>query len=109
TRARRTRRCGVVPARTKAVSWRTSGAVNSSVAAGPGMHTPWAADRTQWRTTPVGLDLPNGQVDGSGHAWVCGTLPSMPPAKRRPDTSWLPTVVPTVQSLLDHGEATRGM
>ena len=39
----------------------------------------------------------------------CGTLPSMPPAKRRPDTSWLPTVVPTVQGLLDHGEATRGM
>jgi len=33
----------------------------------------------------------------------------MPPAKRRPDTSWLPTVVPTVQGLLDHGEATRGM
>ena len=40
---------------------------------------------------------------------MCGTLPSVPPAKRRPDTSWLPTVVPTVQSLLEHGEATRGM
>jgi hypothetical protein len=34
----------------------------------------------------------------------------MPPAKRhRPDLSWLPTVVPTIQSLLDQGEATRGM
>jgi len=33
----------------------------------------------------------------------------MPAAKRRPDTSWLPMVVPTVQSLLDHGEATQGM
>ena len=33
----------------------------------------------------------------------------MPPAKRRTHTSWLPTLVPTVQSLLDHGEATRGM
>jgi len=32
----------------------------------------------------------------------------MPPARRRPDTSWLPTVVPTVQALLDQGEATRG-
>ena len=32
----------------------------------------------------------------------------MPPARRRPDTSWLPTVVPTVQTLLDQGEATRG-
>jgi len=33
----------------------------------------------------------------------------MPPARRRPDTSWLPTVVPTIQSLLDQGEATRGL
>jgi hypothetical protein len=33
----------------------------------------------------------------------------MPPAKRRPDTSWLPTVVPTVQNLLDQGESTGGM
>jgi hypothetical protein len=58
---------------------------------------------------PVGLGLPNGHVDASGRVSVCGTLPSMPPAKRRPDLSWLPTVVPTVQSLLDHGEATRRM
>jgi hypothetical protein len=33
----------------------------------------------------------------------------MPPVKRRPDTSWLPTVVPTLHSLLEQGEATRGM
>jgi len=33
----------------------------------------------------------------------------MPPARRRPDTSWLPTMVPTVQTLLDQGEATRGL
>jgi hypothetical protein len=32
----------------------------------------------------------------------------MSPARRRPDTSWLPTVVPTIQELLDQGEATRG-
>ncbi len=32
----------------------------------------------------------------------------MAPARRRPDTSWLPTVVPTIQALLDQGEATRG-
>ena len=47
--------------------------------------------------------------DTSGGSPVCGTLPGMPSAKRRPDTSWLPTVVPTVQRLLDQGEATRGM
>jgi hypothetical protein len=33
---------------------------------------------------------------------------AMPPARRRPDTSWLPTVAPTVQALLDQGVATRG-
>lgn len=37
-----------------------------------------------------------------------GTLPSMPPAKRRPDVSWLPVLLPNVQALLDQGEATRG-
>jgi hypothetical protein len=36
-----------------------------------------------------------------------GTLASVSPAKR-PDLSWLSTVVPTVQALLDHGAATRG-
>jgi hypothetical protein len=39
---------------------------------------------------------------------TCGTLPTMAPAHRRPDTSWLVTVVPTVQALLDRGEATTG-
>jgi hypothetical protein len=33
----------------------------------------------------------------------------MPPRKRRPDTSWLPTVVPTIEALLERGEATRGL
>jgi hypothetical protein len=37
-----------------------------------------------------------------------GTLPTMPQTRRRPDVSWLPTVVPTIQALLDQGEATRG-
>jgi hypothetical protein len=32
----------------------------------------------------------------------------MPPAKRRPDVSWLPVLLPNVQALLDQGEATRG-
>jgi hypothetical protein len=32
----------------------------------------------------------------------------MPPTRRRPDISWLPTVVPTIQALLEQGEATRG-
>ena len=38
----------------------------------------------------------------------CGTLPAMPPTRRRPDAFRLPTVVPTIQALLDQGEATRG-
>jgi hypothetical protein len=32
----------------------------------------------------------------------------MPPAKRHPDVSWLPVLLPNVQALLDQGEATRG-
>jgi hypothetical protein len=41
-------------------------------------------------------------------AIALGTLPSMPPAKHRPDVSWLPVLLPNVQALLDQGEATRG-
>src|SRR4029453_11770536 len=38
-----------------------------------------------------------------------GTLPThMSPAKRRPDVSWLPVLLPNVQVLLDQGQATRG-
>ncbi len=33
----------------------------------------------------------------------------MPTGRRRPDISWLPTVVPTIQALLDRGDATRGL
>jgi len=33
----------------------------------------------------------------------------MPPTRRRPDVSWLPTVVPTLQTLLQAGEVTRGL
>ena len=33
----------------------------------------------------------------------------MPAPRRRPDTSGLPTVVPTLQALLDAGDATRGL
>jgi hypothetical protein len=32
----------------------------------------------------------------------------MPTAKRRPDASWLPVLLPNVQALLDQGQATRG-
>jgi hypothetical protein len=32
----------------------------------------------------------------------------MPPAKRHPDVSWLPVLLPNAQALLDQGEATRG-
>ena len=43
------------------------------------------------------------------HAAIAiGTLPNMPLAKRRPDVSWLPVLLPNVQALLDQGEATRG-
>ncbi len=58
---------------------------------------------------PVGLGLLKCQVDTSGRVDACGTLPNMPPAKRRPDTSWLPTILPTIQNLLDQGETTRGL
>ncbi len=46
-------------------------------------------------------------TENDGHlplAKACGTLPAMPPAPRRPNTSSLPTV----QALLDQGEVTRG-
>ena len=32
----------------------------------------------------------------------------MPPAKRHPEVPWL-TLAPTIQALLDHGEATHGL
>ena len=38
--------------------------------------------------------------------WHTGLVPA---PRRRPDTSWLPTVVPTLQTLLEAGEATRGL
>jgi len=38
--------------------------------------------------------------------WHTGRVPA---PRRRPDTSWLPTVVPTLQTLLEAGEATRGL
>ena len=33
----------------------------------------------------------------------------MPAARRRPDVSWLPTVAPTLATLLEAGQATRGL
>jgi hypothetical protein len=33
----------------------------------------------------------------------------VPAPRRRPDTSWLPTVVPTLQTLLQDREVTRGL
>ena len=33
----------------------------------------------------------------------------MPSARRRPDLSWLPTVVPTLATLLEAGQVTRGL
>lgn len=38
-----------------------------------------------------------------------GTLAGVPPLRRRQDLSWLPTVVPDLQALLETGDATRGM
>jgi hypothetical protein len=34
---------------------------------------------------------------------------SVPPTRRRPDVSWLPTIVPRLQTLLDAGQATQGL
>lgn len=33
----------------------------------------------------------------------------MPPARRRPDVSWLLTLVPTLETLLEAGDVTRGL
>ena len=38
--------------------------------------------------------------------WHTGRVPA---PRRRPDTAWLPTVVPTLQAVLEAGEATRGL
>ena len=35
---------------------------------------------------------------------MCGAPPNVPRVNRSTDTSWLPTVVPTAQSLVEHGE-----
>lgn len=51
----------------------------------------------------------SSSLNPSGRLNIYGTLPPMAPVKRRRDTSWLPTVVPTVQTLVDRGEATRGL
>jgi hypothetical protein len=40
------------------------------------------------------------------HDWHTGLVPA---PRRRPDVSWLPTVVPTLQTILEAGEATRGL
>src|SRR5215472_11435683 len=72
------------------------------------MHISWAADRSR----PPHAAGRSGSTDllsrASGRPPVCGTLPGMPPAKRHPEVPWL-TLAPTVQALLDHGEATRGL
>jgi hypothetical protein len=52
-------------------------------------------------------ELPN--FDASGWLSIYGTLPPMAPGKQPQDTSWLPTVVPTVQALLNRCDATRGL
>lgn len=51
----------------------------------------------------------SSSLNPSGRLNIYGTLPPMAPGKRRRDTSWLPTVVPTIQALVDRGEATRGL
>ena len=40
---------------------------------------------------------------------MIGTLAGVPSPRRRADVSWLPTVVPDLQILLEVGHATRGM
>ena len=72
------------------------------------MHISWAPTVAGDRRLPVGLGRLICQVDPSGGPAVCGTLPGMPPAKRHPEVPWL-TLAPTVQALLDQGEATRGL
>lgn len=114
SRTRCARRCAVVPARTHCSNSRCSAAVRSIHVVGPG--TAKLLLPTLWSTVPSERLLPEegGSLtstdDGSplraGSA--VGTLPNMPPAKRRPDISWLPVLLPNVQALLDQGGSTRG-
>jgi hypothetical protein len=70
----------------------------------------WTADRSRLLDTAGRSPFTemSSRRDTSGRSPVCGTLPSMPPAKRHPEVPWL-TLAPTVQALLDQGEATRGL
>ena len=36
-------------------------------------------------------------------------MPPARPPRRRPGASWLPTIIPTLQALLEAGQATRGL
>ena len=100
-----------MPARSQAVNWLNSVGVNSIEAAGPGhgSNTSWPPTVPGCRVLPgrsrltetvnVGLFRP---THGLWHT------ADYAPNRRRPDASWLSTVVPTIQALLDQGEATRG-
>ena len=72
------------------------------------MHISWTADRSRLPAAAGRSRSTELSVEASGGSAVYGTLPSMPPAKRHPEVPWL-TLAPTVQALLDQGEATRGL
>src|SRR5215203_2841727 len=105
TRARRARRCGVVAARAHVVRRRCWAAVRTISAVGRTMRNlRQPALLPGWGGEP---EAPETQR--LRHRSAIGTLPDVPPSHRRQDVSWLPTVVPDLQLLLDIGHATRGM
>lgn len=67
------------------------------------MSTSWLPTLAGDAARPV---VPSRPIAPSTSAWHTGWVPA---PRRRPDVSWLPTVVPTLQTLLEAGEATRGL
>jgi hypothetical protein len=65
---------------------------------------------TSWLPTLAGYAgrpvVPSRLIAPSTSAWHTGRVPA---PRRRPAVSWLPTVAPTLQTLLEAGEATRGL
>ena len=92
-RARRAKRWGVVAARAHLVNCCRWAVVNVIILVPtlPGRQDPPGV--LSWIAPSIGR-------------WHTGQVPA---PRRRPDTSWLPTVVPTLQALLEAGEATRGL
>ena len=103
-RARRASRCGVVAARAQFVRrccWvfvKTRAAVVCDT-----------GNLRQARLLPELRVRPEAPRNDCGGELTIGTLVGMPAPRRRPDVSWLPTVVPELEAYLQAGDVTSGM